>query len=866
MQIIEASIDAIRVINKDFTIRCINRAFAEMTGVNQDEVTGKKCWEVFPSPLCHTSECRLQRILDGEDVVHVEIRRRNKEGINVPCAVTTSPLVDEKGVLNGAIEQFRDITERLHMEDQVKEAEALFSALVHLETEANEAIVILQDIDGKEGAYTFISDQWPVITGYTREELHKQSFFDVLKEENREGSIRRHRTKISGGAVPGLFEMTVIRKDGTEKSIELTGSPTLYKGNPANVAFIRDITQRKTLETLLKTEKDRYQNLFQNAPVAIMEGDYSSLKKFADELKALGVTDFKKYFNEHLDEILKRKWILGKMNSMNTAVITISEATSEDEVNSLRQLAAQEKNATFDVHIDTALKLAEGLYNFTKEEEIITFKGNRKVIQTNVMVAPGHEDSLSSVYTCFWDITSLKESENIILESERKYRDLFQNVPIAVTEMDFSETKGRFDELRQKGVTDFRQYFNDNPEECCKCEALAKWVNINNEVFKLWDASNFDEMTLAATSCRKDHSNCGAREAYIGLAEGKTEFSYESYQKTYGNNWKYFHVQLMVAPGYENSLARVYTWFIDITERKIKEQELDKYREHLETIVEQRTKQLRQEIEQRKEAEINLKKLYKTQKQLYQDARRNEKERIGFMRSLVHELKTPLTTLVVASDTIASMTDNDQFLPLVKNIQRGSIAINTRINELMLLSKGEMGILRVHLSKLDLRKVIMETVQYIEPRVSETRQKIALDIPETPLFVRGDKDRLTQVLLNLLDNAIKFTSDSGSIGISASNLGNEIVVDINDTGQGITGAQQKRLFKPYYHKARDQKQYSGLGLGLALCKTILDLHDGTISVQSTPGQGSTFSFRLPAWKNSRNNPPVATRKIRQGKI
>jgi signal transduction histidine kinase len=171
-----------------------------------------------------------------------------------------------------------------------------------------------------------------------------------------------------------------------------------------------------------------------------------------------------------------------------------------------------------------------------------------------------------------------------------------------------------------------------------------------------------------------------------------------------------------------------------------------------------------------------------------------------------------------------------------------------------------MGILRVHLSKLDLRKVIMETIQYIKPRILENQQKIILDVPETPLFVRGDEDRLTQVLLNLLDNAIKFTANGGRIGISASNLGSEIVVDINDTGQGITEAQQKRLFKPYYHKARDQRQYSGLGLGLALCKTILDLHNGTITVQSTPGQGSTFSFRLPAWKYSRNNPQKPTEK------
>jgi PAS domain S-box-containing protein len=169
-QFAEASNDAIRIINKDFTIRYINPAFAEMTGVDQYTVVGKHCFEVFPSSLCHTSDCRLQRILDDDRSIQVEIERSKKDGTIIPCVVTTSPLMDKMGKLAGIIEQFRDITERRHMEAQIKESEDHYKALIELGTEVGEAIVVLQNISNREGIQTFVSDRWICITGYAREE------------------------------------------------------------------------------------------------------------------------------------------------------------------------------------------------------------------------------------------------------------------------------------------------------------------------------------------------------------------------------------------------------------------------------------------------------------------------------------------------------------------------------------------------------------------------------------------------------------------------------------------------------------------------------------------------------------------------
>jgi PAS domain S-box-containing protein len=297
--------DAIRVINGDFTIRRINQAFADMTGVDKEKIIGKKCWEIFPSPHCHRQECRISRILNGENQIVVEVERQNHDGTVIPCVVTAASLKDCGGNIAGVIEQFRDITEIRHKDKEIKESEDRYKALIELGTEAGEAVVMLQDIDGKEGIQVFVSDQWPRITGYTREELIGMSFFDLVHPDYRQDSNARHRWKMTGQSMPGLFEMFIIRKDGSEVIVELTGSFTIYHNKRANVLYIRDITIRKEKEKKLLQSEERFHRLFDYSPVSLVELDYSELKKYLDQLRSQGVTDFKQYFKMNTDILVK---------------------------------------------------------------------------------------------------------------------------------------------------------------------------------------------------------------------------------------------------------------------------------------------------------------------------------------------------------------------------------------------------------------------------------------------------------------------------------------------------------------------------------------------------------------------------------
>jgi PAS domain S-box-containing protein len=164
--------------------------------------------------------------------------------------------LEEKGKKDKEI--VYELNEHKRVEEALRESEEQYRSIVNLSGELGEAIAMLQDTNQGEGIQTFVNDGWPHITGYSREELIGTSFFNLVHPEDRKASQKRHQSKMKGKVVPGLFEMTIIRKDGTEVPIELTSAYTTYKGGHANVAHIRDITERKRAE---EREKQLQQEL-----------------------------------------------------------------------------------------------------------------------------------------------------------------------------------------------------------------------------------------------------------------------------------------------------------------------------------------------------------------------------------------------------------------------------------------------------------------------------------------------------------------------------------------------------------------------------------------------------------------------------
>ena len=221
--------------------------------------------------------------------------------------------------------------------------------------------------------------------------------------------------------------------------------------------------------------------------------------------------------------------------------------------------------------------------------------------------------------------------------------------------------------------------------------------------------------------------------------------------------------------------------------------------------------------------------------------------RKSFVANVSHELKTPMTSISGFIDGILDGTippeDEKKYLRIVSSeVQRLSRMVVSMLN----LSKIEAGEISINLQRYDIGKQIFETLLSFEKRIDSGNITIEGFEDMGAVYVSADKDLLQQVLYNLLDNAIKFTPDSGTINIRAQNDEEKTTVTIRNSGQGISPEEIDRIFERFY-KVDKSRSYDtkGVGLGLYIVKTIINMHDGEISASSELGKYTEFRFSIP---------------------
>ena len=252
-----------------------------------------------------------------------------------------------------------------------------------------------------------------------------------------------------------------------------------------------------------------------------------------------------------------------------------------------------------------------------------------------------------------------------------------------------------------------------------------------------------------------------------------------------------------------------------------------------------------QDVTEHKHAEQKQKEAYDKECALRAELEMEMKRRAEFLRALVHELKTPITSIMASGELLAVELPKGPLLSAANNLYRSAENLNRRIDELLDLARGELGMLRLNTTSVMPVELIREIFGEMAPVVLAHGQTLVLDLPTSLPIIRADKDRLRQVLLNLLSNASKFTGDGGTITMRSRQADADLVVEVKDTGPGIDKAEQTRLFHAYERLMGDSQYLSGLGLGLALSKALVELHGGQIWVKSEKGKGSTFGFSIP---------------------
>ncbi len=250
-------------------------------------------------------------------------------------------------------------------------------------------------------------------------------------------------------------------------------------------------------------------------------------------------------------------------------------------------------------------------------------------------------------------------------------------------------------------------------------------------------------------------------------------------------------------------------------------------------------------IIERENAKNNLEKLYIRERELRQKLQYEMKIRVDLTRKLVHELKTPLTALIATSQLLSDETRDEKTGRLAKNIYAGANNMNRRIEELYDVIRGEMGQLKVTPKPVNIEHLLNSILEEIRPLSTQYDMVIELEKGKRLPEVNADAERIRQVVMNLLSNAMKYARDGKTITIRTTGQPDAVVIEIRDYGPGIPPEIKGNLFEPGYQVAYREASTGGLGIGLSLCKMLVELHGGKIWVESIPGKGAGFLFTIP---------------------
>ncbi|RLC96579.1 MAG: hypothetical protein DRI40_02730 [Chloroflexi bacterium] len=718
-------------------------------------------------------------------------------------------------------------------------------------------------VDGNKAAEALI--------GYRKEELVGSKLFDMpfLAPEQipkAAGLLARNGERQPSGP----NELVLNRKDGSQVSVELHTYPVTIDGRDLILSVVRDITKRKQAEQALQESEQRYRLLAENVTDVIFTTDIS-----------LSIT----YVSPSVERLLG--YTVDEASELTLRELLTPESYA---------IAVKEFGATLDAE-------GEGLRDRfrprTRELEFNHKNGSTVWVEVTVSFLRGTNGGPAEILGVARDITDRKRTEQALRESEENFRALAENavdgILIGMDEGGHVYANKRAAELSGCTVPELRRAKIEDlvhPDEVEKLlerqrkkqegkrvprrfetvvlrkdgtrlpvemvEAKTVWQGKLANMMILRDISERkraeDELrvkdsAIASSVSAIVISDLQGTVMYVNPAFLKM-WRYQSEEDIVGKNVGEFPEMADLISEITEAVYREGSWQGEF----LGERPTDgsKYAVHLSVskVTDEAGKPIRLmatfvDMTERKEMERKLQELYVQERQLREDLEREIHKRVEFTRTLVHELKTPLTAMMASIELLVCESPQGALLTLAKNLDRGASNLNKRIDELLDLARGELGMLRLNCKEVDLLQLLRRVADDETSAALSHGQKLVTQLPTVLPEVWADEERVQQVVLNLLSNALKFTPEGGTITLKAYEGENSVVVEVRDTGAGIDEEDQRRLFQPYHRLESDRERLSGLGLGLSLCKTLVELHGGQIWLRSEKGKGSTFGFWLP---------------------
>jgi PAS domain S-box-containing protein len=887
----DSATDAIFILDMEGNFVDINRTAHERLGYTREEMLAMNISDINHPDFAPKVPERLDQIRNHGSA-KFESAHMRKDGTVMPVEVN-SRIIDYDGS-KVFFSFIRDITERKLAEDDLK------IAYKNLEDEKarTEAIIAamgdgisIQDTDFK------ILYQNDVHKGLIGSHIGKYCY-NAYESRDRVCDGCPVADSFKDGRIHTSVR-TLEKEDGTYY-YEITASPlrNLSGQIVAGIEVVRDVTDRKRLEEDFRKSEERFRGAFETAShgMALVAPDGRWLKVNKALCNIVGYSE---------DELLKADF----------QTITHPDDLKGD--------------------LDLVNKLIAGeIQSYQMEKRYFHKKGTIVWILLSVSLVRDINGDPVHFVSQIQDISARRQAQEALLESEKRFRDLFEDSPVSLWLEDLSDLKARIDELKAKGVQDFEEYFDENPKEVIKCASLIKVIDINKATLELYNAKDKEELITNLEKTFRKESFESIKTGLIAISEGRSDINVETETQTLNGNKIFNSIKWSAVPGYEDTLSRVLVSIIDITEQKLTEEML-RQREQMYRMLIESTSALSWEFdlaamkftyvspqaesitgyppgewtdfdfwvnmiipedsdwasnycitETHKGKDHEFEYRIKTadgriiwlrdivtvikedgkpvkrrgfmfdvseRKNMEEEIRKGKNlESLGILAGgIAHDFNNLLTSIlgnVSLAKTFARPEDKiSERLTIAEN---ASLRAKDLTRQLLTFSRGGAPVKKVAF----ISDVIKDSSSFA---LSGSNVKCEYSLPGDLWPVEIDEGQIGQVIHNLVINARDAMPKGGTITISGSNSivtddnnlslgeGDFVQISVADKGVGISEENISKVFDPYF-TTKEMGVQKGMGLGLAICHSIIKSHDGSIVVESEVEKGTTFHFYLPS--------------------
>lgn len=854
-------------------VQWVNEGFTTTTGYSLEEVKGREQGSILQGPFTDKALTKrmTEKLIMGEAVVE-ELLSYHKNGKTFWLSMSIKPICDDTGEIVNYIAIQNNITSRKEKEFAI---EALYKEVADYKFALDQsAIVIIFNIEGK---IIHVNRKFCEINDLAEEELLGNDYRSISLSM-RDKRILKPIWDTLLSCNPWKGELVNRNKNGKAYWADTTIVPLLNaEGKPYQfLAIQHDITERRTLENQLVTNKNKLQQAMKIARLGSWELDQDGAFTISAELRQLyqlplegPVSTELLYEHIHEDdrenvrdkmapnrktieavEVEYRYIIDGKVHYMVSncsprlneageyigAFGTVQDITAA-KLSALALKRSEEEKAVVLNNTQTIICLhdmngvvldinaaAEKMSGFRKEEII--------GMNLKLIVSPEYQSEFdkyihtinhNETATGTLQIFTKSGSKRVWLYKNTVYPNNGHKPYVIASAIDVTESVKAHNEI-EKQQQFIRQIIDNSPNVIFVMNEKRQIV-LANQTFARYYSYNEKEMPFAASlSYGEDDIFLGDVDSIFELEDGEMIRLEGSLINPAEDKISWFSI-INKCFKEKNGKKYILGFGMDITDRHSVETDLIAATEIIEGSL---------------------------------------KVKDQFISNMSHEIRTPLNAVIGFTDLLSDTELNKEQAEYVEIVKAASVNLLALINNILDLSKMDSSNLALENLPIDISKIIRDVVKTLEPKVKAKGVKVHTIIDKRlPPLVIGDQLRLTQVLFNILGNAVKFT-DSGTIDINCkvvngADKGREyIAFSIKDTGIGIPEDKQADIFDRFTQANTDtQRLYGGTGLGLNITKSIVDLYGGTLSMESKPGKGTTFHFVLPFNRHTDTQSPAA---------